>query len=47
VRDVKRLTALLVTLSSGPAFAHGGGHSEIGWTLDPSVTVPLILAAAI
>jgi cytochrome c oxidase assembly factor CtaG len=47
VRDVKLLAAFFVALSPAPAWAHGGEHSSIGWTLDPTVTVPLILAAAI
>jgi cytochrome c oxidase assembly factor CtaG len=41
---MKRLAALLGLASAAPAMAHAG-HDAIGWTLDASVTLPLLLAA--
>jgi len=44
---VKRLLALVPLAIAAPAAAHGGHEHGIGWTLDASVTVPLLLAALI
>ena len=44
---MKRLAALLL-VAPAPALAHGGAHAgetgPAGWTLDPAVTAPLLLA---
>jgi putative membrane protein len=45
--DVRRIAALLAFLGATPAIAHGGHEHGIGWTLDASVSVPLLLAAAL
>jgi cytochrome c oxidase assembly factor CtaG len=44
---MKRLLASAALLAAAPAAAHtGGGHAHgPGWTLDPTITVPLALAA--
>jgi len=44
---MKRLLALVAFVMAAPAAAHGGHEHGMGWTLDASVTVPLLLAAAI
>ena len=44
---MKRLAALVALLAAAPASAHAGHHHGIGWTLDASVTVPLLLAALV
>jgi cytochrome c oxidase assembly factor CtaG len=38
---------LLLVLCASPVAAHGGHEHGIGWTLDASVTVPLLLAVAV
>jgi len=43
---MKRLLALVAFVMAAPAAAHGGHEHGMGWTLDASVTVPLLLAAA-
>jgi putative membrane protein len=41
---MKRTPLLLALLAAVPADAHDGPHQDgLGWTLDPSVTVPLLL----
>jgi len=42
---MRRLVPLLALVCATPAAAHGGHKHGIGWTLDASVTVPLLLAA--
>jgi cytochrome c oxidase assembly factor CtaG len=44
---VKRLAGLVALAAASPAAAHGGHEHGIGWTLDASVTVPLLLAAIV
>jgi cytochrome c oxidase assembly factor CtaG len=45
---VRPLLALaLLAAATPPAAAHGGHEHGIGWTLDASVTIPLLLAAVI
>ena len=44
---MRRVVALLALGVSTPASAHGGHEHGIGWTFDASVTVPLLLAAAL
>jgi cytochrome c oxidase assembly factor CtaG len=44
---VRRLAALAGLVCAAPAAAHGGHEHGIGWTLDASVTVPLLLAALV
>jgi cytochrome c oxidase assembly factor CtaG len=46
---VRRLVILLalVCAAPAPAAAHAGHEHGIGWTLDASVTIPLLLAAAL
>ena len=44
---MRRLAALAMLATAAPVAAHGGHHEGIGWTLAASVTVPLLLAAAI
>jgi len=44
---MKRPFALALLTAAAPAAAHGGHEHGIGWTLDASVTVPLLLAALI
>jgi cytochrome c oxidase assembly factor CtaG len=41
------LAAAMLALPAAPALAHAGHDHEIGWTLAPSVTVPLALAALV
>jgi cytochrome c oxidase assembly factor CtaG len=41
---VRIAAALLLALAAAPAFAHGRGDGPLGWTLDPLLTVPLLLA---
>ena len=42
---MKRLAPLAALLWAAPAFAHSGEDHGVGWTLDATVTVPLLLAA--
>ena len=44
---MKRLAALVALAAAAPASAHGGHEHGIGWTLDLSVTAPLLLAAVL
>ena len=44
---MKRLAPLVALLAAAPASAHAGHHHGIGWTLDASVTLPLLLAALV
>ena len=47
---MKRLAAIALLALPTPALAHGGEHhhdATIGWTLDPSVTIPLVVAAVL
>jgi putative membrane protein len=41
------LAAFLIAAVAAPAFAHGGHEHGIGWTLDPLLIVPLLLALLI
>lgn len=42
--SVIRILPLALFATAAPALAHAGeGHSKIGWTLDPWITVPLAL----
>jgi cytochrome c oxidase assembly factor CtaG len=42
---MKRALIFAALLAASPAAAHGDAADHIGWTLDASVTVPLLLAA--
>lgn len=42
---MKRAAALVLLVSAAPALAHEGHEHGPGWTLSPSVTVPLLLGA--
>jgi cytochrome c oxidase assembly factor CtaG len=42
-----RYLAAAMLVVGTPALAHGGHESELGWTLDPLLTVPLALALLI
>ena len=44
---MKRLAALVALAAAAPASAHAGHEHSIGWTLDLSVTAPLLLAAVL
>jgi cytochrome c oxidase assembly factor CtaG len=44
---MRRAAALVLILAASPVAAHGGHEHGIGWTLDASVTVPLLLAAVL
>ena len=44
---LKVLAGLLFALGASPAFAHGVPDGQLGWTLDPLLTVPLGLALTI
>ena len=39
-----RLAGLLLLFLASPALAHGGHRHELGWTLDPLLTVPLAVS---
>ncbi|HEX6784679.1 MAG TPA: cytochrome c oxidase assembly protein [Sphingomicrobium sp.] len=41
-----RLVALAALSSASPVLAHGAHSEALGWTLDPLLTVPLLLALA-
>jgi cytochrome c oxidase assembly factor CtaG len=41
---VKRASVLTVALAATPASAHGAHEHAVGWTLDPILVVPLLLA---
>jgi cytochrome c oxidase assembly factor CtaG len=47
MRRLRALPGLLLLVGAGPAFGHDGGVHVSNWTLAPSVTVPLALAALI
>ena len=44
-----RFVGLALLFAAGPAIAHDGhgAHGTVGWTLDPLLTVPLLLALSI
>jgi cytochrome c oxidase assembly factor CtaG len=42
-----RLVGLIALLWASPALAHAGEDHGAGWTLAPSITVPLLLTAAL
>jgi putative membrane protein len=42
-----RILPFLLLFGASPALAHGGHEHEIGWTLTPLVTGPLLLAACL
>jgi cytochrome c oxidase assembly factor CtaG len=44
---MRTLAALALGLLASPALAHGGHEHGLGWTLDPLLTVPLVLALLI
>ncbi|HEY7807528.1 MAG TPA: cytochrome c oxidase assembly protein [Croceibacterium sp.] len=44
---MRHLAPLIALLWAAPAAAHGGHGDGIGWTLDASVTVPLLLTAVL
>ena len=44
---VRVLVGLLLAALAAPAFAHGGHHDDVSWTLDPILTIPLGLALVI
>lgn len=44
---MRRVAVLVLLLAAAPAAAHGGGAEHAGWTLDASVTVPLLIAAGL
>jgi len=43
---MRRVAFLPLVFAAAPAFAHDG-HDHAGWTLSPSVILPLLLAAAL
>lgn len=44
---IRALLLILLTASAAPAFAHGDEGAAIGWTLSPTLTIPLGLALLI
>jgi len=42
-----RLLPLILLFIAAPALAHGGHGHELGWTLDPLLTIPLALSLVI